>query len=282
MVIARSPRYHDASARTAYHLRTQSRQSPCREKTPLIPPSDRPPQGNRTSSTDFEGSNASTDIERLNRAASLPPPCDWSGVAVRLLQGVLYHDDSEANWDILLRNVTPISDYFAKLGLLLVVDEADAMAYLRQFDEEEWPSDYPEIPRLFRRQPLTYETTLLCVLLRDELRRFEEQEVFSDRCIIAQSDLLSIWQAFFPAEQDTVKLNRQLGTALRRLEDMKFVKQFEKEPPTWEVRRIIKARVPLEDLERLRQSLIDEVTRRGETPASSESEPSASGEDRSE
>jgi hypothetical protein len=248
----------------------------------LIPPSDRPPQGNRTSSTDFEGSNASTDIERLNRAASLPPPCDWSGVAVRLLQGVLYHDDSEANWDILLRNVTPISDYFAKLGLLLVVDEADAMAYLRQFDEEEWPSDYPEIPRLFRRQPLTYETTLLCVLLRDELRRFEEQEVFSDRCIIAQSDLLSIWQAFFPAEQDTVKLNRQLGTALRRLEDMKFVKQFEKEPPTWEVRRIIKARVPLEDLERLRQSLIDEVTRRGETPASSESEPSASGEDRSE
>jgi hypothetical protein len=135
---------------------------------------------------------------------------------------------------------------------------------------------------LFRRQPLTYETTLLCVLLRDELRRFEEQEVFSDRCIIAQSDLLSIWQAFFPAEQDTVKLNRQLGTALRRLEDMKFVKQFEKEPPTWEVRRIIKARVPLEDLERLRQSLIDEVTRRGEPPSSSESEPSASGEDRSE
>ena len=248
----------------------------------MITPSDRPPHENITSSTDFEGSNASTDVERLNRVASRPPPCDWSGVSVRLLQGVLYHDDSEENWDILLRNVTPISDYFAKLGLLLVVDEADAMAYLRQFDEEEWPSGYPQIPRLFRRQPLTYETTLLCVLLRDELRRFEEQEVFSDRCIIAQSDLLSIWQAFFLAEQDAVKLNRQLGTALRRLEDMKFVKQFEKEPPTWEVRRILKARVPLEDLERLRQSLIDEVTRRGETPASSDSEPSANGEDRSE
>lgn len=248
----------------------------------MITPSNRPTQENRLSSTEPQRSIASTDVERLNRAASLPPPCDWSGVSVRLLQGVLYHDDSEANWDILLRNVTPISDYFAKLGLLLVVDEADAMAYLRQLDEEELPSDYPEIPRLFRRQPLTYETTLLCVLLRDELRRFEEQEVFSDRCIIAQSDLLSIWHAFFPAEHDTVKLNRQLGTALRRLEDMKFVKQFEKEPPTWEVRRILKARVPLEDLERLRQSLIDEVTRRGDTPARSESDPSASGEDRSE
>ncbi len=30
-----------------------------------------------------------------------------------------------------------MSDYFAKLGLLLVVDENDGMAYLRQLDEEE-------------------------------------------------------------------------------------------------------------------------------------------------
>ena len=209
--------------------------------------------------------SASTDVGRLHRTATnLSPPCEWSGVAVRLLQGVLYHDDSEQNWEILLRNTTILSDYFSKLGLLLVVDEADAMAYLRQFDEEEWPTDYPEIPRLFRRQPLSYETTLLCVLLRDELRRFEEQEVFSDRCILAQSDLLPVWQAFFRAEQDAVKLNRQLGTALRKLEDMKFVKQFEKEPPTWEVRRILKSRVPLEDLEKLRQSLLSEVALRGQ------------------
>jgi hypothetical protein len=222
----------------------------------------------------------STDVDRLHReVANLPPPCDWSGVAVRLLQGVLYHDDSEESWEILLRNVTPLSDFFAKLGLLLVVDEADAMAYLRQFDEEEWPTGYPDIPRLFRRQPLSYETTLLCVLLRDELRRFEEQEVFSDRCIVPQSDLIPVWQAFFPAEQDAVKLNRQLGTALRKIEDMKFVKQFEKEPPTWEVRRILKARVPLEDLERLRQSLVDEVTRRGRSDSSS-SEPRSDANDR--
>lgn len=226
--------------------------------------------------------SSSTDVDRLHRAAAnLPPPCEWSGVAVRLLQGVLYHDDSEQNWEILLRNTTLLSDYFAKLGLMLVVDEADAMAYLRQFDEEEWPNDYPEIPRLFRRQPLSYETTLLCVLLRDELRRFEEQEVFSDRCIIAQSDLLPVWQAFFRAEQDAVKLNRQLGSALRKLEDMKFVKQFEKEPPTWEVRRILKARVPLEDLEKLRQALLSEVARRGQSSDSTDVKPTSTGEEES-
>jgi hypothetical protein len=226
--------------------------------------------------------SSSTDVDRLHRAAAnLPPPCEWSGVAVRLLQGVLYHDDSEQNWEILLRNTTLLSDYFAKLGLMLVVDEADAMAYLRQFDEEEWPNDYPEIPRLFRRQPFSYEATLLCVLLRDELRRFEEQEVFSDRCIIAQSDLLPVWQAFFRAEQDAVRLNRQLGSALRKLEDMKFVKQFEKEPPTWEVRRIVKARVPLEDLEKLRQALLSEVARRGQSSDSTDVKPTSTGEEES-
>lgn len=194
-----------------------------------------------------------------------PMPSEWSPVAVRLLQGVVYHDDSEEVWELLLRSVSPLSEYFAKIGLLLVVDEADAMAYLRQFDEDETPPDYPTLPRLFRRSPLGYEATLLCVMLRDELLRFEENDVQNDRCVIAQSDLLAVWQAFFPDSEDAVKLNRGLGATLRKLEDLKFVRQFEKEPPSWEIRRIIKARLPLADLERLRQSLILEVAKRGDS-----------------
>jgi hypothetical protein len=48
-----------------------------------------------------------------------------------------------------------------------------------------------------------------------------------------------------------------LVAALRKLEELKFVRQFEQEPPSWEVRRIIKARLPLADLERLRLSLVE-------------------------
>ena len=110
---------------------------------------------------------------------------------------------------------------------------------------------------LFRRSPLTYDATLLCVLLRDELRQFEEEDVQNERCVIVQSELLAVWQAFFPESADEVKQNRALTAALRKLEDLKFVRQFEKEPASWEVRRIIKARLPLAELERLRQSLVD-------------------------
>ncbi len=189
-------------------------------------------------------------------------PAAWSPVAVRLLQGVLYLDDGAELWETLLSNQTPLSDYFGKLSLSLIVDETDGMAYLRQWDEDELPADYPAIPKLFRRTPLSYEATLLCVLLRDQLRQFEEHDVQNERCIVTQSDLLSVLQSFFPDDGNEGKGIRARAANLRKLEELKFVKQFEKEPPSWEVRRIMKARLPLSQLETIRQALLDEVAKR--------------------
>lgn len=209
----------------------------------------------------------------------LPPPPPWAGAAVRLLQGVVYHDDNSAQWETLLSNVSAVTDYFAKLGLLLVVDEADGMAYLRQAEEEDSGPDYEPVPRLFRRTPLGYDATVLCMLLRDELRRFEEEDVQNERCVMAQMDLLAVWQAFFPELTDAVRLNRSLTAALRKLEDLKFVRQFEKEPPAWEIRRIIKARLPLEDLEQLRSSLVEAARQRGADGTSSDEDAGAGAAD---
>ena len=197
---------------------------------------------------------------------TLPPPADWSAAAVRLLQGVVYSDESQSVWESILANISPLTEYFGKLGLLLVVDEADTMAYLRQPDDEEIPDEFQSVPRLFRRSPLGYDTSLLCVLLRDELRQFEEEDLQNERCVIAQHDLLAVWKAFFPNELDEVKLNRSLAASLRKLEELKFVKQFEKDPVSWEVRRIIKARLPLSDLEQLRQALVAAVAGNSDAP----------------
>jgi hypothetical protein len=200
----------------------------------------------------------STDTESLHAPTNTAsPPAEWGAVAVRLLQGVVYHDDNADMWECLQRSVSQLTDYFAKIGLQLIVDETDAMAYLRQPEDDEIAPEHDHVPRLFRRSPLTYDATLLCVLLRDELRQFEEEDVQNERCVVVQSDLLAVWQAFFPESSDEVKLNRALTAALRKLEDLKFVRQFEKEPASWEIRRIIKARLPLAELERLRQSLVE-------------------------
>jgi len=185
----------------------------------------------------------------------------WSGVAVRLLQGVVYHDDNDENWNTLLRSISPLTDYFLKIGLSLILNETDGMAYLRQASADDVVSEQGAIPKLFRRIPLGYEATLLCVLLRDELRQFEEEDLSNDRCVIAQHDLMVLWQAFFPEQPDEVRLTRTLVSALRKLEDLKFVRQFENEPPSWEVRRILKARLPLEDLERLRVTMTQHIAK---------------------
>ncbi|MDZ4849316.1 MAG: DUF4194 domain-containing protein [Pirellulaceae bacterium] len=181
---------------------------------------------------------------------------EWSPAAVRLLQGVVYHDDNAKTWDTLLRSISPLTEYFSKIGLLLIVDESEGMAYLRQLDEDELSSERDVVPRLFRRTPMGYETSLLCVLLRDLLRQFEEEDVQNERCVINHDELLAIWKAIFNKQSDEVKLNRSLLSSLRKLEELKFVKQFEDEPPSWEIRRIIKARLPLADLEQLRASLM--------------------------
>jgi len=185
----------------------------------------------------------------------------WSAVAVRLLQGVVYSDEHPQVWETLLRYVSPLMDYFAKIGLVVVVDEPEGMAYLRQVDEDQGSDETTSVPRLFRRTPLGYEATLLCVLLRDALRQFEDEDLQNDRCVVTQHQLLQLWQAFFPTQQDQVRLDRGLHAALRKLEELKMVRLFQASPPAWEVRRIIKARLPLQELERLRQSLILAVVR---------------------
>ena len=52
---------------------------------------------------------------------ALPPPAEWSAAAVRLLQGVVYHDDNRDVWEAILSHQSPLIDFFGRLGLLLVV-----------------------------------------------------------------------------------------------------------------------------------------------------------------
>jgi hypothetical protein len=208
---------------------------------------------------------------------TLPPPVPWAPAAVRLLQGIVYHDDPGNGWNEILAGATPLSDYFARIGLMLVINEEDGMAYLRQLEPEVLPPDYPSIPKLFRSVRLTFEASLLCVLLRDELRRFEEEIHRDDRCVIEQSSLLEMWQSLVPGEEDAVRANRNLGGQLRKLEELKFVRQFEKDPPSWEVRRILKARLPLEALERLRSDLETELNRRSAGEAADKSDEALEG-----
>jgi hypothetical protein len=189
----------------------------------------------------------------------LPEFRDWSIAAVRLLQGVVEANDGRA-WNLLLSNQSQLEGYFARLGLRLVVDEPEGLAYLRQLAEDESPPGYDSLPKLFRATRLSYGQTLLCVLLRDAFRRFEEEDVRNERCVVEETALLEQWRAYFP-QHDDVKRLRDLQACLKRLEEFGFVKRFGQEAASWEVRRLLKARVTADELEHLQRRMSEAVAR---------------------
>jgi hypothetical protein len=188
-------------------------------------------------------------------SAELPEFREWYVAAVRLLQGPVYPDDARA-WDLVLSSRRQLLEHFARLGLLLVVDEPEGLAYLRQLTEDEQPEGYERLPRLFRRTRLGYDETLLCVLLRDELRLFEEEDLHNERCVIEATALFDRWKSLLPAQDDEVRGRRALCVALGKLEALGFVRKCGEEPEEWEIRRILKACLPVAELEGLRAKLL--------------------------
>jgi hypothetical protein len=190
------------------------------------------------------------------KIADLPEFKPWYVAAVRLLQGGAVYSDDPRVWDIVLASQTQLTEYFARIGLLLVVDEPEGLAYLRQLTEDELPDAYDRLPKLFRRARLGYDETLLCVLLREELRRFEDEDLDNDRCGIEAAQLFEQWQAIAPSQHDEVRARRDLSAALGRLEELGFVRKYSDEPEAWEIRRILKARLPVSELEALKYKLV--------------------------
>lgn len=193
----------------------------------------------------------------------------WSAVAIRLLQGAVYHDDRNGLWNTLLQFQSTVDAYFAKLGVRLTIDETDGVAYLVQSDHGGESDEQADVPGLFRRVSVGYDATLLCVLLRDLLLLHEETDLLDERCVVPQSKLFELWREFSPSNADEVKLQRALTTALRKLEEFKFVRRVSSpdedsssksdapdEKQFWEIRRLIKARVSTEELTQLKESLL--------------------------
>jgi hypothetical protein len=155
----------------------------------------------------------------------------------------------------LLTDESDLADYFCQIGLALVIDREEGIAYLKQFDEDERAGGYERLPRLFHKTRLGYEATLLCVLLRDEYRKFEEEDLDNERCVVEVEQLFELWKSLFPAESDEIGVRKRLITMLNQLEKLKFVRSLPADAGTWEIRKLLKIRISIDELESLRSRL---------------------------
>ena len=175
----------------------------------------------------------------------------YAPLILKLLQGVVYYDDR--HWEQLISYATPLRRHFSAIGLELHLDETEGFAYLSQPDGEEANAD---LPRLVRRIPLTYNATLLCVLLRESLQQFDTRSPDEPRHVLSRAQLHELMQLFFAEQTDMTRLERHLDSAIRQVENIGFLRKLNNEnEELYEVRRIIKAKISAEQMADIRAQL---------------------------
>ncbi len=188
-------------------------------------------------------------------APALTPQHDLTSLVIPLLKGVLYRDDNAPQWNALLQLQARVRDYVAVMALTLVLDEAEGYAFLRSKGSGDGQglaqddADAPKLPRLVRRQPLSFQVSLLLALLRKKLAEFDANGG-DTRLILSRDAVVELVRVFLPAGSNESRLIDQVDTQLNKVIELGFVRRLKAEntgtarkgaESMVEVRRILKA-----------------------------------------
>lgn len=179
--------------------------------------------------------------------------------AVKLLQGPVFEDQQEV-WNEVLQYQVELTQYFERIALELVIDKRDGYAYLKQIELDESGTTIG----LIRRMPLTYDLTLVCVLLREWLLEFESSDLETANLYITPKEFRDRMEMFFKEKTNELKFIKELNRHLEDCVKMGFLKLVHKDGTStdeyrYEVKRILKARVTTDELSKFKQQLEDEL-----------------------
>lgn len=174
-----------------------------------------------------------------------------SFVKAKLLREPIYREDGEL-WDALRAAQDDIRHYFRQIGQELVLDEGEGFAFIRQLEIE----GEERVPRLIRKRSLSYHATVLLVCLREELVRFDSRADDAARLVKSRAELHALVAAFVPESNNQVRDVNKVESAIKRLEELGFVRALGVERDAFEIMRIVKARVTPAELESVKERLL--------------------------
>lgn len=180
----------------------------------------------------------------------------YAHVIIKLLQGPVYVDEKLV-WRDLQSWQSAIQDYFAKIGIELLINEVDGFARIMQPEAEE--NDENPLPRLMRKQTMNYETTLLCVILREMLEEFDIKSE-GTKLFLTQKDIKERIELFYKEQTNKSKLWKELSKPINSLQSIGILKltredAVNKDNNQYEVKRILKALVNNDKLEEIKNKL---------------------------
>lgn len=163
---------------------------------------------------------------------------------IRLMQGVIYRESDEDTWLAIDRHVGPVRDHFATIGVDLVVDDIEGYAYLRSRPEQEGEQ---VLPRLVRRRKLTYNVSLLLVLLRKRLVEFETSGA-EGKLVLSTEQIVEMLRLFLSESTNEARVVDTAESTIKKAADLGFLRKIPGQSDRWEVRRILKAYVDAQTL----------------------------------
>ena len=160
---------------------------------------------------------------------------EFGRVLIQLLRGIVYREDDEALWQILLKMRPAVMDYFEALGLDLVGAKRGLWISQESPEGEEGTT----LPRLISRRPLSYPVSLILALFR---RRFAEHDASQSdpRLIIDREDLAKQVEVFMQKGTNEVQWLSRLDTYLNRIQELGFIRYLGEDRKKIEVRRVLK------------------------------------------
>ena len=155
------------------------------------------------------------------------------------MKGVVYRDTHEKAWRHLLALQSQVRDYVAVLGLLVVIDEAEGYAFLRQRPADD-PDEANPLPRLIPRRSLSFHVSLLLALLRKKLAEFDAHGGDS-RLMLSREQITEMVRVFLPPTSNEARLTDQIDAHINKAVEYGFLRQAKNTEQVYEVRRILKA-----------------------------------------
>lgn len=148
----------------------------------------------------------------------------WSDICVRLLQGPLFEEDNKEIFERLRLWNKEINSYFNIIGLKLFYSDDIDYSYLEQIEDEEGNVIF-NYNRLLKRHPLTYEASLILVILREELDKFELENINSENLILKESDIVELIEPYYKDTSDKIKFKDLISSNLNYISNMNLIKR---------------------------------------------------------
>ncbi|GAB3614250.1 DUF4194 domain-containing protein [Humibacter ginsengisoli] len=180
-----------------------------------------------------------------------------------LMREVVYRESHEPVWRTLEHHRAAVGDHFARIGIDVIVDDTEGYAYLRIREPED--GEEP-LPRLVRRRSLTYNVSLLLVLLRGRMVEFEAGGD-DGKLVLTRDQLVDMLRVFQASSTNEARIVDQADRTIAQAAELGFLRELRGQPGAWEVRRILKSYVDAQTLADFSARLTAYAGRNGLTDA---------------